>query len=233
MSYLKLRHAQLILACFLISSLVFVKFPGIDLSISTLFFDKGFHLAGQWKSWIQDSVRYFLCLSVFSVVGFYIYNRRSKRNLCGIDRKKVIYLLLVLVLGAGMIVNGVFKEDFGRARPRDIVEFGGSKVFTPAFVVSHECDTNCSFSSGDGAGAFFAMALALALSRKRLVFLAAFAYGAVVSYSRIASGAHFLSDCVVSFFVMLIIADVLYYYMVLTERERVPGAGLASLYVGS
>lgn len=231
MSYLKLRHAQLILACFLISSLLFVKFPGIDLGISTIFFDKGFYLAGQWKSWIQDSVRYFLCLSVVSVIGLYFYNRYSKRNLFGIDGKKVAYLLLVLVLGAGMIVNGVLKEDFGRARPRDIVEFGGSKIFTPAFVVSHECDSNCSFSSGDGAGAFFALALALALSRRRAVLLSAFAFGAFVSYSRVASGAHFLSDCVVSFFIMLIVADVLYYYLVLTARERVPGVGLERLYV--
>jgi len=231
MSYLKLRHAQLILACFLLSSFLFVKFPGIDLSVSTMFFGKGFYLTGQWKSWIQDSVRFFLSLSVVAVVGLYFYNRYSKRNVLRIDGKKVVYLLLVLVLGAGLIVNGILKEDFGRARPRDIVEFGGSKIFTPAFVISHECDTNCSFSSGDGAGAFFGLALALALSRRRAVFLAAFAYGALVSFSRVAAGAHFLSDCVVSFFIMLIVADVLYYYLVLTKPERLPGVGLETLYV--
>ena len=60
----------------------------------------------------------------------------------------------MLVLGAGLVVNGILKDDFGRARPRDIEAFGGSSQFTPAFVVSHECDRNCSFSSGDGAGAF-------------------------------------------------------------------------------
>jgi len=98
MSYLKLRHAQLILACFLLSSFLFVKFPGIDLSVSTMFFGKGFYLTGQWKSWIQDSVRFFLCLSVVAVVGLYFYNRYSKRNLLRIDGKKVVYLLLVLVL---------------------------------------------------------------------------------------------------------------------------------------
>ena len=134
MSYLKLRHAQLILACFLISSLLFVKFPGIDLGTSRLFFDHGFYLTGQWKSWFQDSLRYFLWLSVFSVAGLYVFNRLKKRNLFGIDLKKLVYLLLVLILGAGLIVNGILKEDFGRARPRDIVEFGGSKIFTPAFV---------------------------------------------------------------------------------------------------
>jgi hypothetical protein len=35
-----------------------------------------------------------------------------------------------------------------------------------------------------------------------------------------AAGAHFFSDCVVSFFVMLILADALFYYMILPEPER-------------
>jgi len=41
-----------------------------------------------------------------------------------------------------------------------------------------------------------------------------------VSFCRIASGAHFLSDTVVSFFVMLIVADVLHHYLVLGAFER-------------
>ncbi|MBC8025886.1 MAG: phosphatase PAP2 family protein, partial [Steroidobacteraceae bacterium] len=101
--------------------------------------------------------------------------------------------------------------------------FGGSKQFTPAFVVSRECDKNCSFSSGEGAGGFFALALALALSRRRAALAAAFAVGCVVSYWRVASGAHFLSDTLVSFFVMLIVADVLYYYVV--QRDPDPAVG--------
>ena len=44
--------------------------------------------------------------------------------------------------------------------------------------------------------------------------------GSVVSVARIAVGAHFFSDTVMSFFVMLIVADVLYYYVVLTDADR-------------
>jgi lipid A 4'-phosphatase len=119
-----------------------------------------------------------------------------------------------------LIVNVVFKDHFGRARPRDIEEFGGSKRFTPAFVISSECDSNCSFSSGEGAAGFFSMALALALSRRRAIFLAAVAMGSLVSLSRIAAGAHFFSDTVVSFFVMLILSDVLFYYVVSSRPAR-------------
>jgi len=221
MSYLKLTRARVILACFLVSSLLFVQFPAIDIGISSLFFDNTFYLGGQrWKTRLQDGVFYFLCVSLLSVVGLYVFNRISKRNLCGLDGRKVLYLVVVLIVGAGLIVNAGLKENFGRARPRDIQEFGGSKHFTPAFVISHECTTNCSFSSGEGAGAFFSLALALALSRKRAVLLAAFAFGSVVSLYRIAAGGHFFSDCVVSMFVMLILADALYYYMILHPPGR-------------
>jgi lipid A 4'-phosphatase len=224
MSYLRLRRAQLIFACFLVSSILFIEFPAIDLGISRMLFDHGFYLGGAWSVLAHESVLYFLECSLLLAAGVYGFNRIFGRNLFGIDGKKVSYLLLVLVLGAGLVVNGIFKDDFGRARPRDVEEFGGSKQFTPAFVVSQECDRNCSFSSGDGAGAFFAVALALAMSRRRAVLLAAFAYGTVVSFSRVATGAHFLSDSVVSFFVMLISADILYHYLLLPGRERTPAA---------
>lgn len=222
MSYLKLQRARIILACFLASSLLLLLFPAIDIGISRLFFDGGFHLKEQWwQALAREGLVYFLWLSMASMVGLCVFNRLAKRNLCGIDARKVGYLLLVLLLGAGLIVNVAFKDHFGRARPRDIEEFGGSKRFTPAFVVSYECNSNCSFSSGEGAAGFFSLALALAVSRRRAIFLAGVAIGSLVSLSRIAAGAHFFSDTVVSFFVMLILADVLYYYVVLSERERV------------
>lgn len=221
MSYLKLRRGQIILACFLISSLLLFKFPGIDIHISRIFFDKGFLLEGRWWQTVsREGVTYFLWLSMASVMGVYVLGRLFKRESCPVDGKRVCYLLLVLVLGAGLIVNVILKDNFGRARPRDVEEFGGSKHFTPAFVVSGECDSNCSFSSGEGAGAFFSLALASALSRRRAMHLAAVGLGSLVSVSRIASGAHFFSDTVVSFFVMLIITDALYHYMILPETER-------------
>lgn len=220
-SYLKRKRGRMIVACFLISSLLLAAFPHIDLFISSVFYDKGFHLRDRWwQTFLQDGLSYFLFLSMVLVVGAYLFNSLSRRNLWKIDGRKVCYLFLVLIVGAGLVVNVILKDSFGRARPRDVIEFGGAKVFTPAFVVSRECNTNCSFSSGDGAGAFFSLALAMALSRRRALFVAGIGLGVVVSLSRIAVGAHFFSDAVVSFFVMLITADVLYHYMILGHYER-------------
>jgi lipid A 4'-phosphatase len=155
-----------------------------------------------------------------AVLGLYLCNRLRNSDLCGLDGRKVIYLFLVLILGAGVIVNLVLKDNFGRARPRDVVEFGGTKLYTPPFVISGECGKNCSFSSGEAAAGFFALALAQALSRRRSMLVMGFGFGALASFCRIASGAHFFSDTVVSFFVMLSVADVLHYYLVSTESEH-------------
>lgn len=220
MHYLKLRRSQLILGAFLFFSLLITAFPTLDLQISRLFFHSGSFQREPWQKLVHESLGYFLILSLSAVTALYALNRLLKRSVCAIDGKRVLYLFVVLIVGAGLIVNVGLKDNFGRARPRDIAEFGGTKQFTPAYFVSRECDTNCSFSSGDAAGGFFSLALALALSRRRAIFLAAVAVGGLVSLSRIASGAHFFSDTVVSFFVMLILADVLYFYLVLTDTER-------------
>lgn len=221
MGYLKRGRSQVILASFLLFSLIVAVFPAIDISISRLFFHGGFPRDQWWQALLHDSLNWFLGLSLGSVVALYAINRAFKRKFCNVDGKRVAYLFLVLVIGAGLIVNWGLKDNFGRARPRDVAEFGGTKVFTPAFVISRECRTNCSFSSGDAAGGFFSLALVFALARRRRAALVAgLAVGVIESMARISSGAHFFSDTGVSFFVMLITADVLYYYIVMTAAER-------------
>jgi lipid A 4'-phosphatase len=225
MHYLKLNRSRIILASFAASTLLLMAFPQIDLSISRLFFDRNFPLGGQWwNQLMHESMGYVLCLSLATVVVVYVCNKLWKRNVCEVDGRKVVYLFMVLLLGAGLVVNLVLKDNFGRARPRDVVEFGGTKLYTAPFVVSTECGKNCSFSSGEAAGGFFFLALARALSRRRALLVAGFGFGALASFCRIASGAHFFSDTVVSFFVMLIVADVLHFYLLSPERERLAPA---------
>jgi lipid A 4'-phosphatase len=223
MGYLKLRRSWVILASFVACSLLVVAFPAVDLAVSRMFFHEGFQ-PRWWAELLHAGIGYFLGVSMLSVVAIYIYNRQRKRHVLDVDGRKVAYLLLVLIVGGGLIVNVSLKGNFGRPRPRDVTEFGGSKQFTPPFVVSRECSRNCSFSSGDGAAGFFSLALAMALSRRRAVFGAALAFGILVSAARIAAGAHFLSDTLVSFFVMLLVSDFFYYY-VITSAAGPPRPG--------
>lgn len=215
MHYLRLRRSRIILASFVLFALFTTAFPRVDIAISSLFYDgKLFLLSQRWQTLLQRGLTCFIALSVAAVFVIYSCNRLLGRNVCGVDGRRVLFLILVLAIGAGFIVNFTLKDHFGRARPRDIAEFGGTKQFTPAFQVARQCKTNCSFSSGDAAGGFFSLALALALSRRRAAFVAGLAVGALMSFARISAGAHFFSDTVVSFFVMLIVADVLFFYLV-------------------
>ena len=182
----------------------------------------GFLPSQWWVRLLHSGLAYIIGAALLAVAGLWIYNRVSGSNALNVDGRKVSYLVLVLALGAGLIVNVIFKDHFGRARPRDIEAFGGSSLFTPAFVISDQCARNCSFSSGEGAGGFFALALARVLCRRRAATIAAVVFGSLVSLARIAVGAHFFSDIVVSFFVMLIVTDALYFAMGFTKQEIGP-----------
>ncbi len=221
MQYLRLKRSRIIIGAFLVFSLLAISFPQMDLLVSRWFFDGHSFLRDQWwQKLLKEGLKYFLIGSMSIVFGFYVRNKILKRCPCLVDGRKVVYLLLVMIVGAGLIVNAGFKDHFGRARPRDVTQFGGTKVFTAAFVPSKQCNTNCSFSSGDAAGAFFAMSLVMAFRRRRSWMIGAVAAGVIVSLARISAGAHFFSDTVVSFFVMLLMADVLYYYVVLNQAGR-------------
>ena len=71
-----------------------------------------------------------------------------------------------------------------------------------------------SFSCGHASGAFALMAFALLTQRRRHFWMGlALTYGVLVSYARLAAGGHFLSDIVVSFFIMFFISKLFYFYL--------------------
>ena len=105
-------------------------------------------------------------------------------------------------------MNGLLKEFIGRARPKNIIEYGGTKIFSPAYFPADQCETNCSFVSGDAAAAFSTIAFALIFNGKLRFHLVvvALSFGVLVSIYRLGTGAHFLSDTVLSgLFCILII----------------------------
>lgn len=221
MNYLRLQRCRVIVGSFLLFAVFILAFPGVDLQIAGVFHDGHTFLKDQWwQKLLQDGLVYFLGISFGAVVAVYLWNRLFGTNIGNVDGRRVVYLLLVGIIGAGLIVNVAFKNNVGRARPRDVAEFGGTRHFTPPFIPANQCRTNCSFSSGDAAGAFFAIALATALSQRRRYLAAAIGFGIVVSIARISAGAHFFSDTVTSFFVMLIVSDVLFHYLVLNGGTR-------------
>ncbi|MEA1917424.1 MAG: phosphatase PAP2 family protein [Campylobacterota bacterium] len=167
-----------------------------------------------WERGLYYSVKPIIIGTMVTVLFTWFYNLYFKKNILNITSRVVIYLFLVLALAPGLIVNVIFKDNFGRARPHKTVEFGGTSTFTPAFVMSDQCERNCSFSCGHASGAFFLIAVALLASRRRRVLEAsAITYGFLVGIARMANGGHFFSDVVVSFFVVYIVSHIAYHYI--------------------
>jgi lipid A 4'-phosphatase len=98
------------------------------------------------------------------------------------------------------MVNTLFKDQWGRARPSQTTLFGGSQPFTPAWEVSHACERNCSFVSGHASMGFYLYSFAfLTTGRRRQQWIAGGTLaGLGLGLLRIAQGGHFLSDVLLS-----------------------------------
>ncbi len=196
-------------------SVIFVLLPQVDIYFSSLFYSEelGFIYANHWlENVFYVSVRYLLIVMYLSAVILWLYNRFSKKNIFDFNGKKLIFILLVLIVGSGLIVNVLLKENWGRARPAQTTNFGGDLQFTPAFVLSNQ--GGYSFSSGHSSAAFALIAFAMVAPRRKKFWMSlALAYGFAVSLARIIAGGHFLSDTFVSFFIILITSKMLYYLM--------------------
>lgn len=192
-------------------SFIFVGFPQIDITVSALFYkpernfllrDTSLHLFVD--SWIRPSVKYLAIAFVVACVYKLLLGKSPIKRRFNI----VAFLFSSFFLGPVLLVNGLLKEFIGRARPKNIIEYGGTKIFSPAYFPADQCETNCSFVSGDAAVAFSTIAFALIFKGKlRFQMVAvALSFGVLVSIYRLGTGAHFLSDTVLSgLFCILII----------------------------
>lgn len=187
---------------FVALALLFRFVPQLDLWIAALFFDPVGRFASPKEGF--PALMYYLG-DGYGAVLFIILSLGSVAVLVAPrlhhQRRTWLMLYLALLLGPGLLVNGILKGEFHRARPLQIEEFNGRRDFTPAFVISDQCRTNCAFVSGHAAQAFYLLAFGLAFPRQRRRWMvAALAFGAVMGLSRMMVGAHFLSDIVFAFY---------------------------------
>jgi membrane-associated PAP2 superfamily phosphatase len=112
-----------------------------------------------------------------------------------------MFAVAALALGPGLVVNLLFKSLWGRARPVQIDQFGGDAAFTPAWVISDACQSNCSFVSGEGSSAAWIVGVLLVVTPARwrpAVLPLGLVYALALSMNRLAFGGHFLSDILLS-----------------------------------
>lgn len=204
---------------FLFSAVIFIFFPQIDLFITSLFYDgKSFPANGTWiEGFFYFSVKPIIIVLVISTLLLFLYNFFGKKNILNVNAKVVLYILLVLGVAPGLIVNATLKENWERARPSQTTNFGGTQEFTPAFIPTDQ--GGYSFSSGHAAAAFSLIGFVLlAKKRKKTWMTIAVVYAVFVGVARMASGGHFLSDVLTSFFIVYIFTY-MFYGLLLKEDD--------------
>jgi len=190
----------------------------LDIMVSEFFFDHENSSFNQSQYWSVIN-KY---LNVGPILLFIV----STVVLCGgcfieklaVYRKLALFCFLVMVIGPGLIVNGFFKTCWGRPRPYEVKQFGGTEEFVPALMVgarkpcrSDERDLagkvlavigvdkqrHESFPSGHTSAAFYMIVLYFIAAQskwRRSLLLFGVGYGLLMGVARIATGYHFLSD---------------------------------------
>lgn len=110
------------------------------------------------------------------------------------------YLTTAYLLGPGLLVNVILKSHWGRPRPGDVVEFGGTLPFVNWWDPGGACPSNCSFISGEAAAAawLFGPAMLAPPQWRPLAMSFAAAFFVLTSALRLAAGGHFLTDVVIA-----------------------------------
>jgi len=171
-------------------------------------------LTGKSSPWIQFYRYGEYPAVIMAIIAFAIFLLTKAGKLPASCSKPCLVIVLTVILGPGLAVNGLLKNCWGRPRPADTIIFGGTypeRSFTnpggpgagKSFVCGH-CANAFAVSSGV---AFFPYYPAIA----GLFLGVGLAFGALGSFARMAQGAHYLSDTLWSAVIVLSIIVWLYF----------------------
>lgn len=210
--------AATLVAC----AFLFTATPEIDLAAAHFFFsaETGFIGLSQPVNDLRLAFKLaYVAICTLALAGL-LSALANSGMIAGLTARKWLFLCLCLSVGPGLVCNVVFKNEWGRARPHQIVEFGGSKKFTPALEPASECRKNCSFTCGEASSIFMIFFAFAFLFRRRfhLLMFAGIAAGSLAGLIRMAQGGHFLSDVVFAGITMALVATALDYLIALIQE---------------
>ena len=204
--------------------LFFILFPKFDIFFSKLFFFEEKFISDKYvfirslRSFLKDSMIVISIVSFLLIMVNFFFKKKKKPILKPRTRLILIGFIVGPVIGCGLIANFYFKDNWGRARPINIQEFGGEKIYTQPFIISDQCERNCSWISGEASAAFSFIAGTIII-KSPIFFLLNIFFGIIVSFCRIAMGGHFLSDNIFAMIFMIYLA-IIYKYLVFLNLKK-------------
>jgi membrane-associated PAP2 superfamily phosphatase len=190
---------------------VFALRPDFDLAIAALFYDpatRSFPLA---RDPLIEALRTMSTVAVWISVAAlplamawtWLASGRER----GINARSLIFVVVTLALGPGLLVNGLLKEHWSRPRPGQVTEFGGAEKFMPWWDTRGACDKNCSFVSGEVSAAAWTLAPAVLVpgALSYVAIGAALLFTVATAFLRLAAGGHFFSDAAFALILMALL----------------------------
>ncbi|SDU39801.1 phosphatase PAP2 family protein [Stappia sp. ES.058] len=196
-------------------SVFFLAFPGVDQAATRAFHDAqgGFWAASdpffmRLRELGPFLVKFVAAASLVVLILAAVVPRLPD----WVSLRAPLFLLSSLALGPGVLVNAVFKNNWGRPRPNAVDLFGGDAPYVEVWRISDYCERNCSFVSGEASSSLWLVTLALlAPPRWRAgILCVVLPLCLALSANRVAFGGHFLSDTLLSWGVTFLVILGLY-----------------------
>lgn len=217
MPHRKIKRAKrelLVLLFLAVSTSLLFWFTNLDMQVAALFYHPG-HSIADWpyRHWpllkfLYDYAFPFTviaglsALTVYTSSHFHSFTRRFRR--------RALYILLVIAIGPGLMVNLIVKDHWGRPRPVHIQQFGGQYAYVPPAKLGHTPDK--SFVCGHcSVGYSFFVLYFLSQNYKAVYFILTLALAWIMGFTRMTAGGHFLSDILWSGYLVFLVAYALYY----------------------
>jgi len=200
-----------------------VLWPGLDIAVAAFFLQPNPPVNPAKWLWVDLVNEYtpdlFRSIGIILIAGWIAIGltRRWRRTALALA-----FVGVSLLLGPGLATWAV-KEHQLRARPFDVVEFGGQRQFTPALQQANQCSDNCAFVSGHVACGFFFASLMLLDPRRRWWWIAiGVVAGGLISVARISVGAHWLSDALWAFPITLLSSWLVWQVLAFFYKPELP-----------
>lgn len=199
-------------------SSVFLIYPQLDIYLASFFADgkNGFPL-NQNSTLITLRFLYHVEITILCVTAVWmaLYARFNKEH-TKTPHQFWDMIIMSFVAGPLVLVNMILKSYWGRPRPAHITEFGGNSDFIPPYFISDQCQSNCSFVSGEGsaiatAGILLGIATWTTFPKHRKMAIGVIAIISFIGISlRFVKGRHFVSDSLLATLFCAIIILVIY-----------------------
>ena len=186
------------LAILILTTFLFNRYAW-DMRIQAAVYSDGWHYNS--LRWVQLLYRFGNIPALLVTIGALGVFLLGFRNLRLIKYRKLsAYMVLAMVLGPGLIVNSILKDNWGRPRPRDVVEFGGKYAYEAPLVLDQK-SSGKSFPCGHATMGFYFFTLGFAtrgIKRKwsGVILLLGLGLGSLIGAARVLQGGHFTSDVI-------------------------------------